>query len=101
MAQENQEIDIRKWVFRILKNWYWFVLCCALFGALGVYYYFSHTYKFTVDASLMIRSTDDSNGMLNAEIMSLIGVGGAKQTEDEVAILTSRDILHQVIKDLD
>ena len=101
MAQETQEIDIRKWVLRILKNWYWFVLCCGLFGALGVYYYFSHTYKFTVDASLMIRSSDDNNGLLNSEIMSMMGLGGAKQTEDEVAILTSRDILGQVIKDLD
>jgi capsular exopolysaccharide synthesis family protein len=101
MAQETQEIDIRKWVLRILKNWYWFVLCCGLFGALGVYYYFSHTYKFTVDASLMIRNSDDSNGLLNSEIMSMMGLGGAKQTEDEVAILTSRDILGQVIKDLD
>ena len=37
MAQENQEIDIRKWVFRILRNWYWFVICCGAFGVLGLY----------------------------------------------------------------
>lgn len=101
MTQETQEIDIRKWILRILKNWYWFVLCCALFSALGVYYYFSHTYKFTVDASLMLRNTDEKNSVLGAELMSMMGMGGMKQTEDEIAILTSRDILYQVIKDLD
>lgn len=101
MAQETREIDIRKWVFRILKKWYWFVLSCCLFGALGLYYYFSHTLQYSVDASLMIRVSEDNKGALNAELMSLMGVGGMKQTEDEIAILTSRDILYQVIKDLD
>lgn len=101
MAQETQEIDIRKWVLRILKNWYWFVLSCCLCGVIGIYHYFSHTKKFTVDASLMIRVADDANTMINADLMSLMGMSGMKMTEDEVAILTSRDILHQVIKDLD
>jgi uncharacterized protein involved in exopolysaccharide biosynthesis len=101
MAQENQEIDIRAWVMRILRNWYWFALSCLLCGALGIYYYASHTRKYTVDASLMLRASDDHKGALNAELLSMMGVGGMKQTEDEVAILTSRDILHQVIKDLD
>ena len=101
MAQENQEIDIRAWVMRILRNWYWFALSCMLCGALGIYYYASHTRKYTVDASLMLRASDDHQGALNAELLSMMGVGGMKQTEDEVAILTSRDILHQVIKDLD
>jgi capsular exopolysaccharide synthesis family protein len=101
MAQENQEIDIRKWVLRILRNWYWFVLSCLLFGVFGVYYYFSHTKQFTVDASLMIRNSDDGAGLLDGGIMSMVGMGTSKQTADEIAILTSRDILLQVIKDLD
>ena len=28
MAQETQEIDIRMWCIRILKNWYWILLSC-------------------------------------------------------------------------
>ena len=101
MAQENQEIDIRKWVFRILRNWYWFVICCGAFGVLGLYYYFSHTSKFQVDSSIMLRTSESEKGFMNAEFLTLMGVGGMKQTEDEVAILTSRDILYQVIKELD
>jgi capsular exopolysaccharide synthesis family protein len=101
MAQEMQEIDIRKWTLRILKNWYWFVLCCALFGALGIYYYFSHTAKFTVDASLMLRDSDNNHSMLGDDLMSMMGMSGKKKTDDEIAILTSRDIFYQVIKELD
>ena len=36
MAQETIEIDIRAWLVRILKNWYWFLLsamgCAVLSG---------------------------------------------------------------------
>ena len=40
MSQKEQEIDIRAWIIRILKNWYWFVLSCAVCGTIGLYTYF-------------------------------------------------------------
>ena len=55
MTQETQEIDIRMWIMRIVRNWYWIILSCILFGVLGIYTYFSTTAKYTVDAKLMIR----------------------------------------------
>ena len=60
MAQENQnqEIDIRAWVMRILKNWYWFALSCVIFGGLGVLMYLSKTYEYTVDSQIMLNSND-------------------------------------------
>jgi uncharacterized protein involved in exopolysaccharide biosynthesis len=101
MAQENQEIDIRVWVLRILKNWYWFVLSCLLMSGLGVYYFFSTTFKYTVDANIMIRDQEKDLFSGN-EMLSMMGMdGGGKNVEDEIHILTSRDILSQVIKDLD
>lgn len=101
MTQETQEIDIRMWIIRIVKNWYWILLSCILFGALGVYTYLSTTSKYTVDAKLMIRNTDSESPLAQVEMLSMLGMGGTKQIEDEVAILTSRDILSQVVRDLD
>lgn len=98
MTQENQEVDIRGWIIRILKNWYWFVLSCAIFGAIGIYKYLTTTKKFTVDASIMIRNNDEM--MPQMELMSLVGMGTSKMTIDEVELLTSRDIMMQVIRDL-
>ncbi len=100
MAQKQDEIDVRAWCIRILKNWYWILLSCALCGALGIYYYMSRTKKFQVDANIMIRTSDDG-ALPQSEILQMMGMGGTKKTEDEVAILTSRDIMAQVIKDLD
>lgn len=100
MAQETKEIDVRAWCVRILKNWYWILLSCALCGALGIYYYMSHTKKFQVDANIMIRTSEEGSLPQN-EILTMMGMGTTKKTEDEMAILTSRDIMAQVIKDLD
>lgn len=99
MAQETKDIDVRALLVRILKKWYWIVLSCAVCGALGLYYYMSQTKKFKVDGSIMIRTSEE--GLPQNEILQMMGMGGSKKIEDEVAILTSRDIILQVIKDLD
>ena len=101
MAQQTQEIDIRLWCKRLLKNWYWFFISCFLFGVWGIYKYFSSTKQYPVDARIMIRATDSEMEMPQMEVMQMMGFGGSKQVDDEVAILTSRDILTQVVKDLD
>ena len=100
MSQKEQEVDIRAWIIRILKNWYWFVLSCAVCGAIGLYKYFSSTKEYVVDASIMLRSEDEALPKFEL-VSSLMGMGGSKSTEDEVELLTSRDILCQVVKELD
>ncbi len=101
MTQETKEIDVRAWCIRTVKNWYWFVLSCAVCGGLGLLYYFSTTQKFKVESSIMIRSEDSKNISSAMQMMSMIGFDGSKRTEDEIAIFTSRDILGQVIRELD
>lgn len=100
MAQGNQEIDLRAWVLRILKNWYWFLLSCVVFGAIGAYKYFTTTKKYHVDASIMLR--DDEEVAPKFQLVSnLMGMSSGKNVDDEIALLTSRDILVQIVKELD
>ena len=104
MAQENQnqEIDIRAWVMRILKNWYWFALSCVVFGGLGVFTYLSKTYKYTVDSQIMLRSNENENTFIpQSDLMGMMGVSGMKNTEDEIEVLTSRDKIAEIIRTLD
>ena len=49
MTQDTYVIDIRLWLNRLLKNWYWFVISCFVFGLLGLYKYFSTTPEYVVD----------------------------------------------------
>ena len=101
MAQQTQEIDIRLWCTRILKNWYWFFISCFLFGVLGIYKYFSTTPQYEVDSRIMIRSNEADKTLPQMDMMQMMGLGGGKMVEDEMAILTSRDILTQVVSELD
>lgn len=100
MSQKEQEIDIRAWILRILKNWYWFVLSCAIFGAIGLYKYVTTTKKYNVDASIMLRNEEEALPQFEL-VTTMMGMGKMKSTEDEVELLTSRDILVQVVHELD
>ena len=101
MSQKQEEvIDIRAWVIRILKNWYWFVLSCALCGAIGGYRYLTTNQKFKVDASIMLRDGDDAFAAFEL-VSSVIGIGDNKVADDEVELLTSRDLMVQAIDELD
>ena len=100
MAQEMQEIDIRLWITRILKNWYWFVIGCIIAGGLGVWHYFSTTYKFTVDSEIVLRENDAASMLPQADLMNMLGFGGGKAIADEMLVMNSRDIMRQVIDGL-
>ena len=101
MAQQTQEIDIRLWCVRILKHWYWFFISCFLFGCWGIYKYFATTPQYEVDSRIMIRSNESDNTMPQMDMMQMMGLNAGKMVEDEMAILTSRDILTQVVRELD
>lgn len=100
MAQEMQEIDIRLWITRILKNWYWFVIGCIIAGGLGVWHYCSTTYKFTVDSEVVLRENDAASMLPQADLMNMLGFGGGKAIADEMLVMNSRDMMRQVIDGL-
>lgn len=95
-----QEIDIRLWITRILKNWYWFVIGCIIAGGLGVWHYFSTTYKFTVDSEIVLRENDAASMLPQADLMNMLGFGGGKAIADEMLAMNSRDMMRQVIDGL-
>lgn len=98
--QENNQIDIRAWLLRILRNWYWFLLSGVVFGALGVMQYLSSPNKFEVKSEIMLRGGDDGSAFIKTEMLDLLGMKGAKVVDDEIATLTSRDAISRVINDL-
>ena len=100
MAQDTNAIDIRLWFNRFIKKWYWFFISCAIFGLFGLYNYFSTTPEFAVSARVMLRSLDSGSPLEQLGVMQMMGLGGSVQTADEMAVLTSRDIITQVVHDL-
>lgn len=103
MAQNNEQFDIREIFTKVLKNWYWFVLSCFICGCLGILYYISANKQYRVDATIMLRDEDSKSPLaISNEMLSFIGMGGgSKRVDDEIAIMTSRNIMQQSIKALD
>ena len=100
IQNQSQGIDIRAWITRLLKNWYWFVASCAVFLVIGLYVFFSTPNEFEVKAEIMLRDEDNGSAFMQTEMLSMMGMGGLKLVDDEIAILTSRDIVATVISDL-
>lgn len=97
----NNSIDLKSLVLKLLRRWYWFAAGLFIIGCLCAYYYMSTNPKFAVNSRIMIRE-DEKAGMGNFAALSALGLGGGtKVIDDEMAILTSRDIISDVIRSLD
>ena len=99
---EYQEtIDIKGIVRKLLAKWHWFVIACALCGVIGLAYYIYAERKYQIEAVYQIRSGEESITLPGSEMLSMFGIGGSMQIEDEINIMTSRDLLVQTIHELD
>jgi len=98
--QEANPIDIIAILKALLKRWYWFVISIILFGTLGVLYFFSAPMKFQVESQIQLRA-EDGISIPGSDMLQLIGLGGSREADDEIAIMTSRDNLEQVVRELD
>lgn len=106
MAQENNSIDIKKLLLKVLKNWYWFFISGIIVGALCLLYYFSTTPKYQIEAAIMLRqengkaNTAGSGAIAALGALSDLGLGGNKSIDDEIAIIRSRGLMRQAVVEM-
>lgn len=95
------EIDLRKILRLVLQKWYWFLIGLVAFVLLGVWYLVRTTPKVTTQASIMLRQRDEGLGAGTLDQMSMLGIGGNRTAEDELVVLSSKDLMLQAINQLD
>ena len=95
----NQEIDIRRIFLVCLQHWYWFLIGLALCGGLGVLYYLRTTPQFQTEAAIMLRQKNDTQLFSGATsgALDMLGISMNGAVEDEVQVLMSRDLMHQLL----
>lgn len=96
--RNNEEIDVRKIVRIALDHWWWFVLGVVLFLGLGLLRYFSTTETWITDASVVLRLQEMTGNKLDP--MALMGITTKSETEDEVAVMSSRGLIGQTMESL-
>ncbi len=99
---QNDTIDLREIILKYLHKWYWFVLsvvCCII---LAVFYIMRQNPEYSVSATLMLRSDNNSlgGGTQLGMLASLGVVGGDKLAEEELYIINSMSTMRQVIQTL-
>ncbi len=100
-TQDTNAIDIKGILLMLLRKWHWFLISYLLCGGLGVLYYFSTVPKFMVDGEVQFRSGEDAVSVPGADMLQMIGLTGNKKIDDEIAIMTSRDIFMEAVRELD
>lgn len=100
---KDETIDIKKFVFKILANWYWFAI--TIFIALTITFY-TNRYSdpiYKISASVLVTDKDNS---LTAGVESIIQELGVykkikkKNVENEIGILHSYSMANRTVKEL-
>ena len=97
-SSPEETIDIRKFVFKIINKWYWFVvsLTIAYIVAYFINYYADPIYS--VSATLLIN--DEKKSAAEVLISSIDRLSARKNIDNEIAILKSYKMASNTLKEL-
>ncbi|HOZ14466.1 MAG TPA: polysaccharide biosynthesis tyrosine autokinase [Tenuifilaceae bacterium] len=99
---EEEQLDIKQLLFRVLANWYWFAISVfiALFVAYLVNRYTEQIYS--VSSSVIVRDDDQTKSFVGAEqlIQGLRLTKNTKSVQNEIGILQSYSLARQTIEEL-
>lgn len=101
--QTNENIDIQKFLFKILSNWYWFAL--TVFIAISIAYFINRysdpVYKQSAFVMIQDKENTLSGGIENIlEEQGIIRRTRKKVVENEIAVLKSYSLVQEAIKQL-
>lgn len=96
---EEETIDLRKWMGKLLINWYWFVLSVAILGSAAYFWTRFTEPSYTVGATLLIR--DESKNMGAEALFADMDLFGSKSNiQNEIGILKSWTLTRRVLEEL-
>ena len=102
--QEEESIDIKKYLYRILYNWWWFAL--SVFAALTVAYlvnrYSEDIYK--ADCSVIIANENTPRGDIESVIEEMTNIRNRRTkavVQNEITVLKSYKMAHAALGELD
>jgi tyrosine-protein kinase Etk/Wzc len=102
-SHEEDALDIKKYLFLVLANWYWFVISIII--SLSIAYlvnrYSVNVYR--LQSSLIVRDDDNSRGFTGAEnlIQGLKLVKNTKSVQNEIGILKSYSLAYKTLAKLE
>lgn len=91
-------MNIKELISWSWRHKWWFVISVVVCGVLGLLKFFTTPPKRDVRAAIMLRIPDLQTQQ--GEMMSIMGADTKKSPKDEIEILTSRDLMGQIVDSL-
>lgn len=103
MFDESDSIDLREILFKYIGCWRWFLLSIAFFIVIGTFVYLKKDRMYDVSTSILLKE-DKGGGSKNAALGDLESLGLVNTTnniDNEIAVLSSPNLMKQVVMSLD
>jgi capsular exopolysaccharide synthesis family protein len=102
----RNETDVKKIVLQVLRNWYWFVFCLLIAGALAFFYNRYTTPLVRVQSNILMQETNSSSplsgGMEKGDVFQgFSSMGSNFNLHNQMAILKSKSLISRVVDALD
>lgn len=101
-AANSDTIDLRVIFNKVKSNWYWFMICSMVFGALAVMYIKTTPKTYLVSSTMLLSEQSKGFGAQRDEFLKGQALlRGSSAIEDMIAILTSSKNITNALRALD
>lgn len=99
---EESSIDFKELFFLFFSHWKWFVASVVIFLAAAVFWLMRQNDVYTVSSMILMKGENSSTPSSEAVVMEGFGLmsAGKMNTDDEIGIMRSKNVLSQVVGDL-
>ncbi len=98
--QEEETIDIKEIIYKVLSHWYWFVISIAIFLVLGYYYQRIQPRIYESTTTVLLRQEQKAP----EEMMLFEDMGfsmGKNNIDNEIGVFKSPDLLTRIISSME
>jgi len=97
---EENSIDLKKWIIKILSNWYFFLLSIVAFG-IGTYYFNRTIDPLYQTSSTVLIEEFKQRSMVGAQsVMQDYGLGGYRNVNNQIVLLSSHSMVKRAVNAL-
>ena len=101
-GNNDDTINIRELFQKCLRKWHWFVLATIIAFFAAFIYIKSSEMKYQVQTVILLRNDNSSLGISQMSMIESFGFNGiSKEVEDEIQVISSKNIIRQVIDSLE
>ncbi len=99
---EESSIDFKELFLLFFSHWKWFVASVAIFLVVAVFWLMRQNDVYTVSSMILMKGENSSTPSSEAVVMEGFGLmsAGKINTDDEIGIMRSKNVLSQVVSDL-